>query len=547
MRRDPHNIAVLAILVSATTCRAGSLADTRPPGSYFPLSEQTHAKTESFRSGRPVVGTTYFYWYDVYSGAHIRNPDGTDALTTHPPAAAMADVSYKSADWHYAQLRDIAEAAIDFILPVFWGVPGQYDSWSFAGLPPLVAAHNRMAAESKSNPTRPAPPKIGLFYDTSTLQYNRLVGPDITPGEPVDLTTDAGREWFYVTIRDFFSMIPPDKWARVDGRPIVFLYSAGFAKAVDDRVYPDVRQRFRKDFGTDLFIVRETSWPGRADASYRWGGALGLTLGESVAGIGPGYDHSAVPGRQPLVVNRQNGEFYAGQWKKLLRLRPTRRPWMVHVETWNEWHEGTDVARSQEYGDHYIRATAEFARMFRAAVQLDPSGPFAAAERVRWSGRQTEGVELRPSGGDGCWQAGAIDGSPAVTGAPCSPDAGAAYLYFRVDDAYMFDEQDRSAEITLVFRDDGGCAQFRVEYDNSDPAVGPQAGAFRPTRDIVVGATGTWRTVKLILPQVRFIDRTNGADFRISITGHQRRLTVREVIVRKLIGVEIKTSDSGRP
>lgn len=522
----------------ASNVWAGPLAEKPAPGPYFPLESQVHAGTESFTSLHPVIGTSYFYWYDVYSGAHIRNPDGTDALTTHPPASAMADLSYKSAEWHYSQLRDVREAGIDFIMPVFWGIPGQYSSWSFVGLPPLVEAHNRMLAESRTNPARPAPPKIGMFYDTSTLQWNKPAGNGTQTGERIDLTSDAGREWFYVTIRDFFSMVPPDKWARVDGKPIVLLYAAGFAKAVDEKLFADTQKRFLKDFGTGLFIVREESWPGRSDASYKWGGALAMTLGDGVAGIGPGYDHSAVPGRTRLVVSRQNGAFYAQQWEKLLRMKTVRRPWMVHVETWNEWHEGTDIARSEEYGDQYIRATAKYAQMFKTGTQLDPKGPFARADRVRWSGRQVEGIELLPSANDGCWQTATVDGSIAVASTPCPPESLAAYLYFRVDDSYMYDEMDRAAEVTIVFRDDGGCEQFQVEYDNTDPRIGVRDGAFRQSRAIPVGPSGTWRTVKLVLPQVRFIDRANNADLRLAVTGGKRRLVIREIIVRKLAGME---------
>ena len=133
-----------------------------------------------------------------------------------------------------------------------------------------------------------------------------------------------------------------------------------------------------------------------------------------------------------------------------------------------------------------------------------------------------------------------MDGSAAVTSLPWPSDSPVSYLYFRVDDDYMYDEVDRSAELTVVFRDDGGCAQIHVEYDNTDSQTGARSGAFRPTRPINVGSSNTWRTVKLILPQTRFIGRANGADFRLAVLGHSRRLTVREVIVRKLPGVEME-------
>ena len=55
-----------------------------------------------------MVGTTYFYWYDIDSQSHIIDPDGTDALTTHP--ADMHSISYKRVSWHKQQLTDMIDA-----------------------------------------------------------------------------------------------------------------------------------------------------------------------------------------------------------------------------------------------------------------------------------------------------------------------------------------------------------------------------------------------------------------------------------------------------
>ena len=155
-------------------------------------------------------------------------------------------------------------------------------------------------------------------------------------------------------IRDFFSLIPPEKWARVDGRPIVFLYGANFAKAQDPEALAYVTRAFQEDFGCGLYLVKMRDWLGEADAIYQWTGFSGLQMDAKVAAVSPGYDHSAVPGRTPIVVKRCDGRKYIDRWLHLLRLNPARRPWMVHVETWNEWHEGTDVAESREYGRSYI-------------------------------------------------------------------------------------------------------------------------------------------------------------------------------------------------
>ncbi|MEJ7640242.1 MAG: hypothetical protein WKF75_20315 [Singulisphaera sp.] len=45
-------------------------------------------------------------------------------------------------------------------------------------------------------------------------------------------------------------------------------------------------------------------------------------------------------------------------------MRP--RPWMVHIETWNEYHEATNIAESREYGRQYLEMTRDYAARFHA-------------------------------------------------------------------------------------------------------------------------------------------------------------------------------------
>jgi len=39
----------------------------KPPGRFFPLQVKDHRSTDSFKLGQPIVGTTYFYWYDTFT------------------------------------------------------------------------------------------------------------------------------------------------------------------------------------------------------------------------------------------------------------------------------------------------------------------------------------------------------------------------------------------------------------------------------------------------------------------------------------------------
>jgi len=495
-----------------------------PPGPFFPLESEDHSNSLSFEPGQPIVGTTYFYWYDIDTRSHIIDSDGTDALTTHP--ADMNDISYKRSSWHAAQLRDMIDAGIDFLMPVFWGVPGQYNGWSFTGLPPLVEAHNHLEKKGLS------PPAIGLFYDTSILRYNRFESDGTN--YHVDLTTDFGRRWFYTVIRDFFSLIPPEKWARVDGKPIIFLYASAFAKQQDDSQFDFVKNRFKKDFGVEPFIVKSTGWKGRADATYSWGGAVnGPLIYRQVVALGPGYDHTAVPGRTPLIVDRRDGQTYVDRWLKVLALRPETRPWMVHVETWNEWHEGTDVAASREYGRSYIVLTRLFADMWRAKTLLRLDSSYLDAGVVTWELGQVRGLSLRPSGRDGVWREATFQEGGAVVSAPNPHSQMSRYLYFDVDSAFAYDLYDQTAKVSVTYHD-GGCISFYLEYDNTNPTEGVHEGAFRKVGDIAVKGTKDWKTALFALPDCRFMNRCNSADFRLVILGGDLELAVRKVVVERM-------------
>ncbi len=495
----------------------------RPPGEFFRLTAQDHRDAASFKRGEPVVGTTYFYWYDIDTNSHILSPDGQDYLTTHP--ADMDNLSYKRASWHKGELLDMIDAGIDFVMPVYWGVPGDYGGWSFAGLPPLIEAHTELEKAGLR------PPAIGLFYDTSILQHNRFQADG--SNYHVDLTTDFGRRWFYTAIRDFFSLIPPAKWARVDGRPIIFFYEAAFAAKQDPkRQFAFVKERFAEDFGVEPFLVKSAGWQGQADATYAWGGAVsGPILFEDVAALGPGYDHSAVPGREPLIVERHDGQTYVDRWTKLLQLDPERRPWMVHLETWNEWHEGTDIAHSREYGRSYIVLTRLFADMWRTGVQLRFGLGYVDADSVSWEPELPEGLNLRPSTGDGNWRLMPHDDGKAAVTLPNPHSETIRYLYFEVDDTFAFGVRGKSLEVAVTYRD-AGFSTFGVEYD-STVSEGPLAGAFRPAGSVAVTGSGQWKTARFTLPDCGFTGRCNGGDFRLFVTGNDMELAVIRVEVAK--------------
>lgn len=510
--------------------RALGAEQINPPlGPYVNPSAAELARATRFGTNDPVVLTTYFYWYDVFTGAHIRDPDGSDALTDHPPT--LTGFSYKLAAWHREQLEDMIAAGIDVLLPVYWGEPSQRipgkpaleQPWSFAGLVRLVEARQALLDAGQK------PPAIGMFYDTSTLQYNAA-------GRRIDLTTDDGRRWFYESIRDFFSLIPARHWATIEGRPIIFLYSADFAAGVD-RTWADyVRQEFARDFsGVTPYLVKEVSWPGEvsghapADNTYAWGGALGLK-NPGVASLGPGYDHSAVPGREPLIVPRENGAFFERQWTRLLSQRAPSR--LVHIETWNEYHEGTDIAASREYGRQYIELNRKFADLFKAGVKLPrPRGPYSDFKEVsiRFGPTRDARGLVQFNLADGQTRTTEAGGRPCLVAVPTT-HAG-RYIYFRVDESFKWADA-MLVDVEVEYFDQGS-GSFRIEYDGPNPNA-PFNGAYTASPTVVTLAdTRQWKTATFRLTGARFLNSQNGgADFRIATQGdplHVSRVSVKRL------------------
>lgn len=486
----------------ARTQDTNGYAEIHPPiGPYVDLQPADFANATSFTPEDRVVLTPYFYWYDIYSGAHIKDADGSDALTDHPPT--LTGFSYRSSSWHRQQLLDMMEAGIDVLLPVYWGEPSQRltnqpvsaQPWSYAGLPPLVEARDDLATAGWS------PPRIGMFYDTSTLQWNAA-------GERIDLTTPRGQQWFYESVRDFFSLIPPRHWAMIHNQPLVFLYSAAFAANHDQQCIDYLRTAFARDFGGRVpYVVREVSWQVRSEQVYAWGGALGLKC-PGVASLGPGYDDSAVLGRTPLIVPRENGEFFRRNWEAFL-LRPST---LVTIETWNEFHEGTEIADSLEYGRDYLALNRQYVDMFKSGALMP--GPFREARQLSVGLGRTnqEGGLIQFEWADGATVATNLGGADcrllAVTTHP------GHYLYLRADNSFKWaDTMDLQAVIDVW---DGAPGQLRLQYDGSDTSA-PFQGAYTSSPQVfALSGSSTWRTAVFSLPAARLRNSQNGgADFRL--------------------------------
>jgi hypothetical protein len=467
-----------------------------------------------------TIATHYFYWYH-WPTEHFDEPGapGPEGHCRH--FVDPERVSYRSVDWHAENLAAMASAGIDVALPVYWGAPGAYDrpnlAFSRAGLGPMVEALDRLAAAKESAP------RLGLFYDTSTLANDTRGA--LPPGGKADLTTAAGQDLFCGTVTDYFAAIPKRHWARHRGGALVVLYSGSFAGKRDATLGNVLRERFRERLGDTLCLVADVSWGTIGqDLTTSWGAALhGPMLHRGVAQIGPGYDDRAVPGRRTPVREREDGAFYAFSWQRAI----AHRPELVLLETWNEMHEGTELCATRELGRTYVDLTATWITRLRngddvgPAITLQWPAPRPLPD-LTWGGEAKQQPRVHADfvrgTRSGLREVACADGVCGIDGGVLRPRAAAAglgvHLYFQVSDHFAFDVD---ADFELELR--RAPSQVRLEFDSRDIGA-TLLGAYTTCAPATSTPDGELVVETYVLRRARFANRQNGgADFRLVLSG----------------------------
>lgn len=316
---------------------------------------------ESFRSTQSLVTTYFFYWFDSL-GLAGGSPPRANVNPYH--ATDQATMSFMDPNWYVKQFSDMLDAGIDFVLPDYWGEPGQYNRrvapaprfnyFATEGIPPMIQALDRLRAQGKNL-------KIGLFCDTTILNNE-------------DLTTPRGKEMFYATIRDFYSRIPPIHWAAIDNKPVVWLYDTQRVGNFNQSTFDYVYEQFPKDFGGfKPYIVREIQWYQargetneviKTEGLYGWGAApwgFNVDTRYTVAQVGPGFGNTQFGGPNRIFTDRRDGKYY--EENLILALRSRRK--ILAIETWNELGEASGILETIEYGRQYIELTRKYVDMFK--------------------------------------------------------------------------------------------------------------------------------------------------------------------------------------
>ena len=187
---------------------------------------------------------------------------------------------------------------------------------------------------------------------------------------------------------------------------------------------------------------------------------------------------------------------------------------IVAIETWNEFHEATEIADSKEYGRAYLELNRKYADLFRQGVV--PPLP-----RGRYSDAKSVAVRLRDVNvEEGLVQFDHADGvtAPAtVGGSECRgivpTQFAGRYIYFRIDDSFKW-AASMQANVEVEYFDSPG-GKLRSSFDGSDAP--PSKGPTRSATSFNLTGTQLWKTGKVQPGWRAVLDSQNGgANFRLS-------------------------------
>lgn len=407
--------------------------------------------------GARIVAAFYSAKWDADAGDGMTRPEGGDALEVHPPS--MKGFSFRSPDWHRANLEEMAAAGIDAALCDFAG--------RAEAVGPLVKALEAIeAAKGKAPRVAPA-------------------------------TDDPARAL------SFLETVPRRFHAAVAGASMIWLLPSPKASG---EALADLRGRAAAKLGGDLpFVVADRAW-GEPDAILRTGGAMDGPSEADAVTLGPGYKDG--PDR---VRDREEGAWYDRSWWRAWRLRPR----FVAIESWNGYDRACAVCETRETKRAHLEATREHARRFhRNEEPPRPRGRYTGVPLVAWNLKyDPPDAGLRPMEvPGGRFDVAELAGLKALT-SKADPSSDRRMIAFDVDDSWgWFERRTFLLEVEAL---DTGEGKITVEYD---AATAPEGGdrTRRALEPSTFTGTGEWKTFKFRLPDAALANRQEGgSDLRL--------------------------------
>lgn len=255
---------------------------------------------------------------------------------------------------------------------------GAYDSLD----PEVVEAHIGMADEAGIDVL------ATTWWGQSDSRFEMILG------AAAKAQTKVALYWETVTEPGVGGVVDDMRWAldraahpgyfTHEGRPVLFVYRRTFSQVSWWSDWQEAIETIRKDH--DPLLIADTS---AIEAMYLFDGfhitttVLQVLMGEDMvafhrnmrdvcgamgkiyaAPVIPGFDNSRVHEEGRLVADRLDGRLYEDQWKAALACDPE---WVM-VNSFNEWHEGSEIEPSLEHGDRYLQETKQWIARFKVSA-----------------------------------------------------------------------------------------------------------------------------------------------------------------------------------
>lgn len=338
---------VLSFGIMPTSSAAGSEEDAKMPKTEKPRTRKVMAFYYTWY-GNPEVSRRWVHWGE---GGH--NPERLDAEGLPDLGAAHHPVlgPYDSYDPQVIQrhLQWAEEAGIDVLIATWWG-RGDFTDRILSKL--LDAAATTSV-------------RIALYYESVPQGRAKAALDDLRY-----ILKQYGDHPGYFRHQD---------------APVVFLYGRALGQ-LSYAKWQELIEKLKTEHPVTLIAdSTDEKWAEICDGLHTYNPVGRIAAGEdmtrfydSLVGAAerhgkissvtviPGYDDSNIGRPSPVIAPRRGGQLYDELWQAAIQCDPD---WVL-ITSFNEWHEGSEVEPSVEYGDEYIRRTAKWvARFYNAPAR----------------------------------------------------------------------------------------------------------------------------------------------------------------------------------
>ncbi len=317
------------------------------------------ARAEAPSVMRQVLAFYYGWYGDPATSGHWVHwkepgPNGKQiANSTDMPALGAYDSHDPAVIEH--QVREAHDAGITGFIASWWG----QGSFEDRGIPLLLSA----AA------------KHGFAV---SAYYEKVEGND----------PDSRKEAAIADLNYLLTRYATDKaWLRAAGKPVLFVYGRAL-HALAPAVWQQVIQQVRRNNPSGVLLIADGLDPAftsvfdgastynitaqiqhKSPAEVRVWAHSAYPAMVAAAGAGkistvtviPGFDDRSLGRPLPRpVTDRWGGEVYRALWEEAIAAAPN----YVLITSWNEWHEGSELEPSLEYGSQVLNQTVVYAHKF---------------------------------------------------------------------------------------------------------------------------------------------------------------------------------------